>query len=66
MFALGVEQLQNDPHEYYATVKGYLEGQSYEEFIATTTQIQWLHQKNEEKLIKHLNSQKVKTDRLVP
>lgn len=66
LFARGAEQLQRNPHEYYETIKGYLEGQSYEEFMSTTTQIKWLHQKNEEKAIEYLNAQQVKTDRLLP
>lgn len=66
MFERGVAQLQNDPHEYYETVKGYLEGQSYDEFISTTAQIEWLHQGNQTKVIEHLNAQHVKTDRLIP
>jgi len=66
LFALGVEQLRTNPHEYYETVKGYLEGQSYEEFMATTTQIEWLHQKIPEDILAHLTAQQVKTDRLLP
>ena len=66
LFALGVSRLHDDPHEYYETIKGYLEGQSYEEFMATTTQIEWLHQKLPEKIIHHLEMQQVKTDRLLP
>lgn len=66
LFARGVEQLRTDPHEYYETIKGYLEGQSYEEFMATTTQIEWIYQKNQEEIIAHLRSQQVKTDRLLP
>ncbi|MBV5349282.1 hypothetical protein JZU61_06495, partial [bacterium] len=66
LFALGVDRLRSDPHEYYETVKGYLEGQSYEEFLSTTTQVEWLYQKNSEKVVNHLKSQQVKTDRLLP
>lgn len=66
LFALGVEQLRTNPHEYYETIKGYLEGQSYEEFMATTTQIEWLHQKIPEEIITHLTAQQIKTDRLLP
>ena len=66
IFALGVEQFERDPHEYYETVKGYLEGQSYEEFMATTTQIQWLHDKTPREVIDHLASQNIKTDKLLP
>lgn len=66
LFALSVSQLHKDPHEYYETIKGYLEGQTYEEFMATTTQIEWLHQKVPEPIISHLHSQKIETDRLLP
>lgn len=66
LFALGIERLQKNPHEYYETIKGYLEGQTYEEFMATTTQIQWLNQNHPDEIIKHLNAQQIKTDRLLP
>jgi NitT/TauT family transport system substrate-binding protein len=66
LFALGVSRLRADPHEYYETIKGYLEGQSYEEFMATTTQIEWLYEKQPEKFIHHLEVQQIKTDRLLP
>lgn len=66
LFALGVEQFQNDPHEYYETIKGYLEGQSYEEFMATTTQIKWLYKNHPKEIVSHLNAQQIKTDRLLP
>lgn len=66
LFALGIERFQSDPHEYYETIKGYLEGQSYEEFMATTTQIKWLYQKHPKEIETHLNTQQVKTDRLLP
>lgn len=66
LFALAAARLQSDPHEYYETVEGYLEGQSYEEFMAATTQIEWLYQKRSDKISKHLNAQQIKTDRLLP
>jgi NitT/TauT family transport system substrate-binding protein len=66
LFSLGVDRLRSDPREYYDTIKGYLEGQSYEEFMATTTQIEWLYQKRSEDIISHLDAQQVKMDRLLP
>ncbi|ADR32788.1 putative lipoprotein [Sulfuricurvum kujiense DSM 16994] len=66
LFALGVERFKRDPHEYYETIKGYLEGQSYEEFMETTTQIKWLYQTHPNEIITHLNAQQIKTDRLLP
>lgn len=66
LFALAVERLQKDPKEYYATVKGYLEGQSYEEFMASAGQIEWLHDEVPDDVIVYLEKQQVKTDRLLP
>jgi NitT/TauT family transport system substrate-binding protein len=66
LFALAVERFKSDPHEYYETVKGYLEGQSYEEFMEATTQIKWLYQTYPHEIIPHLNAQQIKTDRLMP
>lgn len=66
LFALAVEHLRSNPREYYETVKGYLEGQSYEEFLFSTTQIKWMYGKSPKAVTDHLNTQKVKTDRLLP
>lgn len=66
IYHLALTQLKSNPKEFYSTVEGYLEGQSYEEFLFTTTQLQWLHQNNSDKLITHLNQQNIKTDRLLP
>lgn len=65
LFSIAVERFRSNPREYYETIKGYLEGQSYEEFMAATTQIEWLYQKNDAKIIEHLNTQQIKSDRLL-
>ena len=66
LFSLSVEHLHSNPREYYETIKGYLEGQSYEEFMASTRQIKWMYGNVPDEVISHLNQQKVKTDRLLP
>lgn len=66
LFALSVEHLNSNPKEYYETIKGYLEGQSYEEFMASTKQIKWMYGEVPKEIITHLNAQQVKTDRLLP
>lgn len=66
LFVLAVEHLNSNPREYYETIKGYLEGQSYEEFMASTKQIKWMYGKTPNEIIIHLNAQHVKTDRLLP
>jgi len=65
LFELGAERLRSDPREYYETIKGYLEGQSYEEFISSVSQIEWLYDKNPDKIIAHLQKQKIQTDKLL-
>lgn len=35
--------LKKDPKEFYNTIKMYLEGQSYEDFMSTLTEIQWVN-----------------------
>ncbi|MDD2265707.1 hypothetical protein [Sulfuricurvum sp.] len=66
LFALSVEHFNSNPREYYETIKGYLEGQSYEEFMSSTKQIKWMYAKVPKEIITHLNTQHVKTDRLLP
>ena len=66
LFALGVEQLRKNPREYYETVRGYLEGQSYEEFMASAAEIEWVYDKSPPEVMMYLHAQQVKTDRLLP
>lgn len=66
LFAFGVERFRKDPKEYYETIRGYLEGQSYEEFMASMQQIEWLYDEVPEEVIQHLQNQQVTTDRLLP
>lgn len=66
IFNLALERLNADPHEYYETVRGYLQGQSYEDFIASTGQIEWLNQGINKTMTHHLETQRIATDRLIP
>ncbi len=66
IFERSLAQLHKNPQEFYATVQGYLEGQSYDEFILTTTQIQWLDGSNRDQMVEHLHNQNIQTDRLLP
>lgn len=65
IFDLAVNRLQEDPKEYYNTIKGYLENQSYDEFIKTLQDIEWLNDKLPPKVIEHLELQNIATDGLV-
>jgi NitT/TauT family transport system substrate-binding protein len=66
LFALGVERFRKDPQEYYETIRGYLEGQSYGEFMASMQQIEWLYDEVPGEVRVYLEKQQVKTDRLLP
>ncbi len=66
LFALAVKRYEADPREYYETVRGYLEGESYEEFRAMMEGIELLHERSPVPILSHLNAQNVRTDRLLP
>lgn len=65
IFARAVEQLRRDPQEFYGTIYGYLEGQSYEAFLESTREIEWLHERSNEKALRFLESQGIGTQRLI-
>ncbi|MFA5170081.1 MAG: hypothetical protein WC426_00835 [Sulfuriferula sp.] len=66
IFDRALERFHTNPREYYETIHGYLEGQSYEEFLATTTQIAWLNRTKNAVLLQQLQTQHIGTDRLLP
>lgn len=66
LFKMGVERLRENPREFYDTVRGYLEGQTYEEFMASVEQIEWLHDNVPDTIRTYLHVRKIQTDRLLP
>lgn len=66
IMVLAIKRFKQDPKEYYSVIKGYLEGQTYEEFIESTEGIEWLHDTVPPTIVEYLQSQKIKTDRLLP
>ena len=65
IFNKALQQFKNDPHEYYETIHGYLEGQNYEDFMESTTQIQWLNSGRHKEIEDQLHLQNVSTNRLL-
>jgi NitT/TauT family transport system substrate-binding protein len=53
---LALQDLQKTPHDYYEKVKPYLENTTYEDFLASLQQIEWLNLERSDALIKKLNS----------
>lgn len=64
IFILAVKQLQNNPKEYYETIKPYLEGESYEEFMSSLELIKWLYNDLPKQEIEYLKNQNIDTSRL--
>lgn len=66
IFERALDQFKTDPHAYYQTINGYLEGQSYDEFMATTAQIAWLTKGDQTPYLQQLQAQSISTNRLLP
>jgi len=64
MFDKSVLSLKQNPKEFYDTVKGYLENQTYEQFLASLDGIEWLNDKPNQKVIEYLKKQNIPTDKL--
>lgn len=54
--AKALSALKKDPHEYYETVKPYLDHISYEDFTTGLDQIFWIHQDNTPALKKKMRA----------
>lgn len=66
IFNRAQKALSADPQEYYTVIHKYLEGQSYEEFIATTRQVEWMNGGDKAPFLRQFQSQNIKTDMLLP
>jgi len=65
IFKRAQEQLHKDPKEFYNTIAGYLEGESYEDFITSTHQIQWIGDDVPAPVMQTLKDQNIPTDNLI-
>lgn len=66
IFNRALENFYSDPKEYYETVRGYLEGETYDEFMETTKQIEWLNRSVDRSVMQQLETQGILTDRILP
>ncbi|MBP7741915.1 MAG: hypothetical protein KA073_00900 [Aliarcobacter sp.] len=60
-----ISNLQNDPKEFYETIKPYMLNTSYEEFLSSLTQIVWLNKEIPENILHKLNNSDFKTKDLI-
>jgi NitT/TauT family transport system substrate-binding protein len=65
IFERSKADLRKNPKEYYKTIQGYLEDESYGDFIESTQQIKWLEGTPPAPIMKTLKSQKINTDDLI-
>lgn len=65
IFKRALAQMRKDPKEFYVTISGYLEGGSYEDFLASSQQIQWLENDMPPFIVETLKKQKIPTDKLL-
>ncbi len=65
IFDRALDAMHSRPKEYYEVVQGYLEGQSYEEFMASTKQVEWLNQGDTSRYQRQLNLINLKTDKII-
>jgi len=60
-----VSALKKDPREFYETVKKYLQGQSYEEFLKSLDGLVWADALNTPSAIEDLKSKNISTSELL-
>lgn len=60
-----IENLENDPKEYYETVKDYLLDTNYEEFSESLDDIIWINKNIPEKIIENLSNHNFPTRDLI-
>ena len=65
IFTRAHSAMQENPHEFYRVVEPYLEGQSYEDFLLSLDQIEWLHRDVPLGVLEQLHAQKIATDGLL-
>jgi len=61
IFKRAQKQLHQNPREYYETIAGYLEGESYEEFIASSHGIKWIGEDIPAPVMETLSKQHINT-----
>lgn len=56
---------ESNPEEFYSVIKNYLEGQTYEQFIQSTKEIQWANENNRNRMIEALRKQNIDTELII-
>jgi len=59
-----IDEMKKNPKEFYEIVKNYLDGQTYEEFLQSLSEIQWIND-NRDEIIKYLDSINIPTNEIL-
>lgn len=65
IFKRALVQMRKDPKEFYVTIAGYLEGGSYEDFLASSQQILWIEEDISPAIMETLKKQNIPMDKLL-
>ncbi|ACX96640.1 lipoprotein [Halothiobacillus neapolitanus] len=66
IFDRALAVFHSDPKTFYDSVKGYLEGQTFDQFMASTRDIVWLDQQVDPEMLKYMKRQGVRVDERIP
>lgn len=65
IFERAREQLRKNPKEFYSTIAGYLEGESYEDFLSSRDQIKWIGDDISLPIRRTLETQNISIEKLI-
>lgn len=65
IFDRALAQMRKDPKEFYATISGYLEGQSYEDFLLSAQNIKWIDKDIPASITETFHQQNIPMDKLL-
>lgn len=66
VFDRALAVFRSDPHAYYESVRGYLEGETFEQFMNSTHNVVWLNAHVDPEILTHLRTQGVRVDQRIP
>jgi len=59
-----IEFLEENPKEFYQTVKKYMQGESYKEFLVSLSDIEWINMDNNS-VLKEINNHHIDIDKII-
>lgn len=66
IYERALDELHENPKEYYKTIQGYLEDQTFTQFMQSTQEIEWFVAAPPAKILMQLREQGINTNQLLP